>query len=398
MNVDTDRFLQDLDTLRRIGEYKTGVHRPTYSPQDMESRHWLARQMAEIGLEPTIDGIGNVFGRHRGDGPHILAGSHLETQNHAGWLDGALGVVSALALARAGLPVDVCAYADEESHFGSGFLGSRSLVGALSEADIDASLNRYDGTPLREALAKAGLAGRPRLKLEEGRYRGAFEMHIEQGTQLERAGLRIGVVTGIVGVRQWLIAFEGKQDHTGGTTMEERKDAGLAAVRFLAALDDAFPRIRGERSTWTTGRITLDPNAPHVIPGRAEVTFQFRDISDAVLDRMEDCLRLLVLESNRRDRCVATLSAIARIEPALCDDRLQAALASAAEELRPGCAQFMPSGAIHDSQMIARRLPMAMLFVPSKRGVSHHWTEDTDRDDLVLGMQVLAGGVERSLS
>lgn len=397
MLVDTDRFLQDLDTLRRIGEYKTGVHRPTYSPQDMESRHWLMRQMAEVGLEPIIDGIGNVFGRHKGEGPHILAGSHIETQNYAGWLDGALGVVSALALARAGLPVDVCAYADEESHFGSGFLGSRSLVGALSEEDITASLNRYDGTSLRDALAAAGLTGRPRLSLEEGRYRGAFEMHIEQGTQLENAGLRIGVVTGIVGVRQWLIAFEGKQDHTGGTTMEERKDAGVAAVRFLAAVDGEFPRVRGERSTWTTGRIVLDPNAPHVIPGRAEVTFQFRDISDVVLDRMEACLRRLVQESNGRDRCTATLSSIARIEPALCDDGFQQALASAAEDIHPGCMQLMPSGALHDSQFVARKLPMAMLFVPSKGGVSHHWTEDTDREDLVLGMQVLAEGVRRVL-
>lgn len=397
MLVDTERFLRDLDALRRIGEYKTGVHRPTYSPQDMDSRRWLVQQMAEIGLTPTIDGIGNVFGRHEGEGPHVLAGSHIETQNHAGWLDGALGVVSALALARAGLPVDVCAYADEESHFGSGFLGSRSLTGVLSEEEISASRNRFDGTPLRDALVAAGLAGRPRLGLEEGRYRGAFEMHIEQGTQLEAAGLRIGVVTGIVGVRQWLIAFEGKQDHTGGTTMEERKDAGLAAVRLLAALDGEFPRIRGERSTWTTGRIVLDPNAPHVIPGRAEVTFQFRDISDTVLDRMEACLRLLVQDSNRRDRCTAALSAITRIEPALCDEGFQQALASAAEEIRPGCMQFMPSGALHDSQIIARRLPVAMLFVPSKGGVSHHWTEDTDRDDLVLGMQVLAEGVRRVL-
>lgn len=398
MPCDIDRFLEDLDTLRRIGAYKTGVHRPTYSPQDMESRHWLAARLAEAGLEPTIDGIGNVFGRHKGEGPHVLAGSHLETQNHAGWLDGALGVVSALALARAGLPVDVCAYADEESHFGGGFLGSRSLVGALSDADIDAATNRYDGTPLRTALAQAGLAGRPRLALQQDRYLGAFEMHIEQGTQLERAGKRIGVVSGIVGVRQWLISFEGKQDHTGGTTMEERRDAGLAAVRFLAALDEAFPRIRGERSTWTTGRIALDPNAPHVIPGRAEVTFQFRDISDAVLDRMEDCLRALVLEANRRDRCPATLSPIARIEPALCEERFQQAFASAAEEIAPGCAQAMPSGAIHDSQLIARKLPMAMLFVPSKDGVSHHWTEDTDRDDLALGMKVLFEGVRRILA
>lgn len=397
MEVNIERFLQDLHDLRHIGEYKTGVHRPTYSPQDMESRHWLMQRMSEVGLQPTLDGIGNVFGRHPGPGPHLLAGSHIETQNYAGWLDGALGVVAALALARAGLPVDVCAYADEESHFGSGFLGSRSLIGILSEEDIDTIRNRYDETPLRDALDTAGLSGLPRLALEPGRYRGALEMHIEQGTQLENAGKAIGVVTGIVGVRQWLISFEGKQDHTGGTTMEERKDAGVAAIRFLSAVDRHFPLVRGDRSTWTTGRIVLDPNAPHVIPGRAEVTFQFRDISNDVLDRMEACLKSLVLESNRRDRCTATLTNIARIEPALCEDGFQAAFTAAAEEIRPGCSHAMPSGALHDSQYLARKVPMAMLFVPSKAGVSHHWTEDTDLQDLALGMRVFAEGARRIL-
>ncbi|MFZ4409349.1 MAG: hypothetical protein ACOYOH_18565 [Paracraurococcus sp.] len=209
MQVDTTQFLQDLDELRTIGTYRTGVHRPTFGPEDMASRHWLVRRMEAVGLAPRIDGIGNVFGRHQGGGPHLLAGSHIETQNHAGWLDGALGVVGALSLARAGLPVDVCAYADEEGHWGD-FLGSRSLVGALEEADIDAARNRHTGAPLRPALAAAGLAGLPRLRMDPARYRGALEMHIEQGTQLENAGLRIGVVTGIVGIRQFRIIVEGQ--------------------------------------------------------------------------------------------------------------------------------------------------------------------------------------------
>ena len=91
--IDTERFLRDLDTLRTIGTYRTGVHRPTFSPQDMESRRWLMDAMAELGLHPTMDGIGNIIGRHGGPGPHLLVGSHIETQNHAGWLDGALGVL-----------------------------------------------------------------------------------------------------------------------------------------------------------------------------------------------------------------------------------------------------------------------------------------------------------------
>ncbi len=396
MPIDTTRFLQDLDTLRQIGAYRTGVHRPTFSREDMESRRWLLREMQAVGLDATIDGIGNVFGRHRGPGPHLLAGSHLETQNRAGWLDGVAGVMAALALARAGLPVDVCAYCDEEGHFGD-FLGSRSLIGALDEADIDAARNKDDGTPLRDVLKAVGLAGLPRLRLEDGRYKGAFELHIEQGTQLEAAGLRIGVVTGIVGIRAWRIIVTGQQDHTGGTTMAERRDAGLTAVRILAAIDTEFPRVAGARSVWTTGRVVLEPNSMAIIPGRAEIGLSFRDLSPEVLDRMERCLHAVVQESNRRERCPAVLEAIGHTPPAPCDPAMQAALTQAAEELCPGAWQAMPSGAIHDSQILARRLPVAMLFVPSIGGISHHWTEDTKREDLALGLQVLAEGARRFL-
>ena len=394
MTLDTARFLDDLDTLRGIGTYRSGVHRPTFGPEDMQTRHWLAAQLEAAGLEATIDGIGNVFGRHRGPGPHLLAGSHLETQNQAGWLDGVLGVVAALELARAGLPVDVCAYADEEAHWGD-FIGSRSLVGELAEAEIDAARNRFTGEALRPKLAEVGLAGRPRLALDPGRYRGALEMHIEQGTQLEQAGLRIGVVTGIVGIRQFRIVITGQQDHTGGTTMRERRDAGLTAVRLLGLLDAEMPRATAERSVWTTGRIALEPNAPMIIPGRAEIVFSFRDLSDAVMDRMEACLRAVVQESNRRERCPAVLEEIGRSAPALSDPAIVAAFGTAATELCPGAWQAMPSGAIHDSQILARRLPVGMLFVPSIGGISHHWTEDTRREDLVLGMQVLHAAARR---
>ncbi|MDB5374890.1 MAG: N-carbamoyl-L-amino-acid hydrolase [Belnapia sp.] len=397
MQLDTGRFLADLDTLRRIGAHRTGVHRPTYSPADMASRRWLVEAMEAVGLEARIDGIGNVYGRHPGPGPHLLAGSHIETQNQAGWLDGVLGVVAALALARAGLPVDVCAYADEEGHFAD-FPGSRSLVGALTEAEIDAARNRHDGTPLRDALAAAGLAGLPRPQLEPGRHKGAFELHIEQGTQLEKAGLRIGVVTGIVGIRQWRITITGQQDHTGGTTMAERRDAGLTAVRLLAAIDTEFPRLCGPRSVWTAGRIVLEPNAPQIIPGRAEVAFSFRDLSPEVMARMEEGLHRLVQESNRRERCPAMLEPIGHSAPAPCDPAMLEALAGAAETLAPGAWQRMPSGAIHDSQILARVLPVAMLFVPSIGGISHHWAEDTKREDLALGLEVLAEGARRFLA
>ena len=394
---DTDAFLADLHALRRIGAFKTGVHRPTYTAEDMESRRWLMQKMQEAGLAPEMDGVGNVLGRHPGPGPKLLAGSHIESQNQAGWLDGALGVVSAVALARAGLPVDAIAFVDEEGHYGS-FIGSRSFTGLLDEAEIDSLSNRYHGKPLRQALAEAGLAGRPRLQMEEGRYRGFFEMHIEQGTALEQAHHQVGVVTGIVAIWQYRIVFEGMQDHAGGTTMAERRDAGLAAVRMLAWLDAEFPKHCGPRTVWTCGRIALDPGAPSIIPGRAEVLFQFRDISVEVLERLDAVLRRAVQESNRRERCTAVLEVMSQSKPAPCDAGMQAALAGAAEALAPGQWQSLPSGAGHDAQYMARRVPSAMLFVPSIGGISHHWAEDTKDEDLAMGLRVLAEAARRVMS
>ncbi len=394
---DTELFLADLHALRQIGAFLTGVHRPTFSPQDMEARRWLVARMQEAGLQSEIDGIGNVLGRHPGPGPRLLVGSHVESQNHAGWLDGALGVVAAVALARAGLPVDAIAFADEEGHYGS-FIGSRSFTGLLSEDEIDGLTNRYDAKPLRRALAEAGLTGLRRFALKEGHYKGFLEMHIEQGTTLEANGRRVGVVTGIVAIWQYRIIIDGQQDHAGGTTMAERRDAGLAAVRLLAWIDAEFPKHCGERTVWTVGRIVLEPGAPSIIPGRAEILFQFRDLSTEILGRLHSVLIQAVQESNRRERCTTTLQVMSQSAPAFCDPALQEALSSAAEALVPNAWQPMPSGAGHDTQFLARKLPAAMLFVPSIGGISHHWAEDTRPEDLAMGLQVLAAGAAHYLA
>ena len=397
MKVDTDRFLADLKRLREFGAFRTGVHRPTYSPQDMEARHWFLSRLREEGLEAEMDGIGNILGRSPKPGPHLLAGSHLESQNEAGWLDGALGCVAALHLAASGLPVDVAVFADEEGHYGS-FIGSRSFTGLLEEAEIDRLANKYHDKPLREALREAGLEGRPRLQADPARYRGFLEMHIEQGRQLEKRDLGIGVVTGIVAIWQWRIVIDGQQNHAGTTTMDERRDAGMAAVRLLAMIDEEFPRHCAERTVWTAGRIALSPGAPSIIPGRAEILFQYRDVDIEVLRRLETVLRRCVTESNRRERTVAVLEALSLSTPAVCDPGFQDALEAAAEALAPGKSLRLPSGAGHDAQYLARIMPAAMLFVPSINGISHHWTEDTKDEDLALGMRVLAEGARRILA
>jgi len=387
--IDAEKFLGDLDHLRTIGTFRTGVHRPTYSAADMQSRHWLCERLMALGYRTEIDGIGNVFGWCPGPGRKLLVGSHIESQNEAGWLDGALGVVAGVALARAGLAVDVAAWADEEGHF-LGFPGSRSFVGLLDEAEIDAARGRYTGVPLRQALADAGLADRPRVGVPAGRHVGFLEMHIEQGGTLDRAGEQIGVVTGIVAIWQYRLVFTGQQNHAGTTTMAERRDAGAAAVRLLSAIEREYPKVAGPRSVWTAGRISLDPGAPSIIPGRAEVLFQHRDVEMAVLERMQATLERLVAEEAARGPCEVQLEVISRAIPALCDPGFMDALEAAAAQVAPERWRRMPSGAGHDAQYLAQVMPAAMLFVPSINGISHHWSEDTKREDLVAGAEVLA--------
>jgi beta-ureidopropionase / N-carbamoyl-L-amino-acid hydrolase len=209
LHVDGARVLSDLNALRAIGAYKSGVHKPTFSDAHMRSLEWLAQRLPEAGLAATIDGIGNVLGTSMKSGKKLLAGSHLESQNFAGWLDGPLGVVYALEAARVinsdsnvNGAVEVAAWCDEEGHFGH-FLGSRSYVGALSETDIDSATDRNSGRSMRQALRDVGLAGRPRAQAERGRHIGYIEAHIEQGETLESGGLKIGLVTSIVGIWQY---------------------------------------------------------------------------------------------------------------------------------------------------------------------------------------------------
>ncbi len=392
--VDGARVLADLNALRSIGAYKTGVHRPTFSESHLRSLEWLAAKFPEAGLTAAIDGIGNVLGTATKAGSKLLAGSHLESQNFAGWLDGPLGVVYALEAARVinadpdvKGAVEVAAWCDEEGHFGH-FLGSRSYVGNVTEPEIDTACDRTSGKPMRDALRDAGLAGRPRVTAERGRHIGYLEAHIEQGETLESSGLAIGVVTSIVGIWQYRISFTGEQNHAGTTRMSVRKDAGLALARFCVEIDDRFPTLCGPRTVWTTGRITLDPGAPSIIPGGAEMLFQIRDDDPAVATRLEDLLRTIAAEVTTQGRCSIQLERLRTGAPAMMDPTFQRTIEAASSALVSGKSIRMPSGAGHDAQILAAIMPAGMLFVPSIGGISHHWSENTSDADIVAGAQV----------
>src|SRR5215470_17840786 len=269
ISADGARVLADLNALRAVGAYKTGVHKPTFSDAHMRS----------LESARVLNGDPNVKGA-----------------------------------------VEVASWCDEEGHFGS-FLGSRSFVGGVTEADIDAARDRNADRSMREALRSAGLAGRDRLSAEPGRHIGYFEAHIEQGDRLESSGLKIGIVTSIVGIWQYRITFAGEQNHAGTTRMAIRRDAGLALAKFCVAIDQNFPAVCGPRTVWTTGRIALDPGAPSIIPGHAEMLFQIRDDDPAVIERLEDRLRAMASEASRNGPCSVAVERIRTGAPARMDAR-----------------------------------------------------------------------------
>ena len=397
------RVLADLNALRKFGAHKTGVHRPTFSKEHMQSLEWLMAAMPAAGLTPEIDGIGNVLGRSDRQGPRLLTGSHLESQNYAGWLDGPLGVIYALEAARvlnasdlAG-SVEIASWSDEEGHFGS-LMGSRSYVGEVNDGEIDSARDRTDGRGMRQAIKDAGLAGRPRLLHEPGRHIGYLEAHIEQGETLEAGNLKIGVVTSIVGIWQYEITFTGAQNHAGTTRMAVRRDAGLALAKFCVAIDEQFPKACGPRTVWTTGRITLDPGAPSIIPGQATMLFQVRDADPAVVERLEGVLQSLAAEFTQRGPCSVAVKRTRAGAPARMDAGIQDAIETACAEHAPGKGLRMPSGAGHDAQMLAKVMPAGMLFVPSIGGISHHWTENTSDADIVTGAHVFVAACAHLLA
>ena len=400
IEIDPARLLADLRELATFGKHGTGVTRLAFSKPDIEARHWLRRRMEEAGLSAAIDDVGNVIGEAQAEGPAILIGSHSDSVPGGGWLDGAMGVIYGIEIARAAIeaglvdrcPVDAVAFQDEESTY-LPTLGSRTLFGAVTEDEMSVARN-IDGQRLTDAIAASGFAGNPPRRLDGGRYRAFLEAHIEQGPRLEAMRTRIGIVTAIVGIRRFRLHIEGQAGHAGTVPMAMRKDAGALAIALSSALLEAFPALAGADTVWNIGSLTLSPGAANVIPEAAEITIEIRDTDPAVMDALEQRLRALAsahAETSGQD--IATIRTL-NIPPAAMDAALGAEIEAAAKA--HGAAWMrMPSGAGHDAMVMCRYMPSAMLFVPSIGGHSHTIIEDTSEEDIVLGCRVLADAVAR---
>jgi len=391
--VDPERCIADLEALAEFGRCGTGVNRRALTPEDCASRAWLLERMQEAGLEARIDGIGSVIGKTPGASRYIIIASHSDTVPQGGWLDGAMGVVYGLEIARAlvesgrrsDIGVKVISFSDEEGRF-VGILGSSVYAGLKRFEDL-AGLRADDGTGFLEALEAAGYAGQPVGAFTPGEDIAYLEAHIEQGPVLEARGCRIGAVTEIVGVERAVVDFHGQADHAGTTPMAMRKDAAAALYELAVRFAEHCRSAGSESTVWNLGKATLAPGAYNVVAREASLHFEYRDASAAVLQRIRERLPELAATAARRYNCEHEVLPGIATTPAVMDAALVSRIEAAAREREASCMR-MPSGAGHDAMLFAERIPTAMLFIPSIGGRSHDVAEDSDRGDIALGLEV----------
>jgi beta-ureidopropionase / N-carbamoyl-L-amino-acid hydrolase len=379
------------------GTFADGVNRVAYSVADLTARAWLIDEIKGMDVVPRIDAAGNIFARFGGqpNQPAILFGSHIDSVPTGGNFDGDLGVMASFEVIQAVQaaklqtrhPLEMVIWAHEESTaFGVGTAASRIVAGDLQAGDLD---RVWNGMTRRDAIRR--IAGNPD-QIEtairgQGTWHSYVELHIEQGGTLDRAKVPIGVVEGIVAIHRYDVVVEGQVNHAGTTPMSERHDAMVAAAQLTLAVRDIASRRQG-RQVGTVGRMAIEPNSPNVIPGKATLSVEFRDLSEQVLRELGDAVKARGAEIAKETGTTISFTLASTNVPAMASSTVQAAIARAAD-VAGLKAMRLPSGAGHDAQQIAKIAPMGMIFVPSLGGISHSPKEMTTWEDCANGATVL---------
>ncbi|WP_435348468.1 M20 family metallo-hydrolase [Haloarchaeobius sp. HRN-SO-5] len=407
MPIRTGRLREDLETNARFGAVEGPGHGRTVltgTDADRKAREHFVSRLEDAGLSVRVDAVGNVVGRWTpesaaADAAPVAAGSHLDSVPEGGIFDGPLGVYAALEAVRAmqedgvepARPVEVVSLTEEEGQrFGGGVVGSSVASGSMS---VDEALALTDdGETLESALESIGFRGEDVLDASE--WDAWLELHIEQATRLEEAGVPAGVVTTITGLTRCAVDIEGESDHAGSTSMARRTDALAAASEFVLDVEDAA-RSRGTESSTavgTVGRVDVTPNAPNVIPGRVETTIDVRDVETASIDAIVEAAgeSLDRLEAERGVR--TSLDRAWDHDPVPMDDRVRDALHGAGSAAGVDTMD-LHSGAAHDTMYIGRVTDVGLLFAPSRDGLSHTPHEWTDWEDCAAATEVLAGAI-----
>ena len=398
LEVNAERLMADMRTLAGFGRQGTGVSRTAYSPVDVEARQWLASRLAEAGLEAGIDGVGNVYGRDSARRTALLVGSHSDSVPMGGWLDGSLGVIYALEIARRAreegfggeVGIDVISFEDEEGTY-VGWLGSRSVCGELKVDDMLQARNP-EGETLTEGLARLPTCFGPVPDMS--RWRGYFESHIEQGPFLENTGVDIGIVNSIVGIRNYVARFQGRADHAGTTPMNMRRDAGIQMFDFVHRFRAALEQVRGSETVWVFGNVSTKPGFNNTTPSEVELLIQFRDPASSVLASIDAAMNAVVEEVSRQHDAQIEIETVLRTEPVAMNAELASEIEAAAVEIGASHVR-MPSGAGHDAAAIGKYMPAAMLFIPSINGRSHSIEENSHEADIIRGANVALNAARR---
>ena len=384
------------------GTFADGVSRVAYTDADVAGRKYLMDLMRAAGLASRIDPAGNIFALRPGTDASlkpILFGSHIDSVPNGGNFDGDLGSLAALgaveALNRANIrtrhPLEVAVWAAEEGvAFNRGLSASRIVAGDVAPSDME---QVWNGMRRGDAVKRIG--GDPErimeARREKGAWHGYLELHIEQGGTLERATTSIGVVQGIVAIERFEARITGFANHAGTTPMAERQDAMLAASHLTIAVRELVTKRPG-RQVGTVGKIEVSPNAPNVVPGRATLIIELRDLSTEKLLSIAEEIRARASTIAAETKTKIEIVPASSNPPAFADTGVQDVVEKAAKSLNLSSVR-MPSGAGHDAQMMAQLCPMGMIFVPSIGGVSHSPKELTSWQDCANGANVLLRAV-----
>ena len=389
----------DLESLAQIGPTKDGgVTRLALSAVDMEGRNWFRALVLADGFEFREDGVGNQSALLRStlnpEARTLLAGSHLDSVPNGGKYDGPLGVLSAFEALRTiresglRLPVHLEAinFTDEEGSV-LGMLGSHGLTGHLRREEF--ALAKGGGAALQEGMQRIGITAESALAAgrDPQSLAGYVELHIEQGTRLESAHIDIGAVTSIVGIRWFWLRFAGQAAHAGTTPMDRRADAMLGAARFVQQARECVMQ-RYLPGVVNCGQLYVQPGAFNIVTAEARLALEFRHATEEQLDEMEADLLGLARAIANECGLMLDIEALTRHEAARMDERVVAAIESAAGALGLSHTR-LASFAGHDAQSLCRVTPSAMLFVPSVGGISHNPREYTRRQDVINGANVL---------
>ena len=402
MNIDPQRIIADLEELRALTGDDQGAQRVAWTDTWLAAREWFTGKLAGLPVEDHTDAAGNRWITLPGASPRaLILGSHLDSVPNGGWLDGCLGVLTALEILRGfgerpPVTIRLADFADEEgARFGRSLLGSSAFAGTHSIAADRGRLDK-NGIRLENALARCGVQidRFPEAQREQENAAAYLELHIEQGPVLEALGLPLGVVLGTKGVERHAITFHGQEAHSGSTPMKSRKDALAAAAKLALEIR----AIAGKHSdaVCTMGSVKTYPGIVTAVVGRCETTLDQRDLDASVLAAMHAEARAASERFAAEEGCTVEWSRIWGIEPVPFHPELIGLCEQAVVETA-GRAHRLPSGPLHDAAEVSRcGIPSVMMFVQSLGGISHNKIEDTRRDHLELAARAFAKLAEKT--